>query len=231
MIESLEAKELINSMTTEQVTRILKESFEYQNPLTMSTTIKVLAKRGCYGDIDKVLYEYFVESGCSLQLNSAFSLILGQNLFDVRNADPVLGCIGRKICWRSARKEAVYNGVTFTEDLLGLNDSFPKLDPKNVKLSSLDLFAIKDDDATEETYKEYLEGLTARDIVSMKAGTYNAVVNGLVRVYMLGGDDRVTATKKTLAFMKATLKPQLEKLSKDTMMADKMRECIYRDLF
>jgi hypothetical protein len=228
MMENLEAMELVNSMTTKQVRRLFEESFECQNILTMSTVIKVLAKRGCYDVIQDVTLSY-IKSGHSLQLNSAFAIVLGQSLFDIRNGAPALGYIGKSINKRSSKGESVYDDAALQEDVSNLNDSFSSIKLAS-KQSYLDLFTIMDSDATEETYKKYLEALTARDVASMKMDTYNAIINGLIRLYM-SSDNRIKATQRAIGFVKMSLKPQLEKLLETPDLRSKMQERISTELF
>ena len=227
MMEKLEAMELINSMTTKQVTKMFEESFECQNVLVMSTAIKVLAKRGDYDVIANVVTSY-IKSGNSLQLNSGFAIALGQSLFDIRNSSPLLGYIGKSINRRSGKGEVSYDNASLQEDISETGNNFPIL---KAKISNLDLFTIRDGGETkEETVKSYLEQLSARDIALMKTDTYEAIIGVLIKIYM-SDNDRISATEKALEFVRTTLKPQLEKLSENTELVGKMKERIHRELF
>lgn len=228
MNENLTAMDLLCSMTTSQVTKIYEESFVSQNMLTMSAAIKVLAKHGCYDKIADVFVSY-VKGENSLNLDSGFAITLGQSLFDLRNSDPALGHIGKSINKRSAKNEAVYGKKELEEDVSQLGNSLPDARIKLKVSNFLDLFTIKEGEVTEDTYKKYLESLTARDIANMKSDTYNAIVNGLTNIYMTSVG-RVAATQQALDFIRETLRPQLTELSKNEKLVSKMKDLIHYEL-
>jgi len=228
MNENLTAMDLICSMTTSQVTKLYEESFVSQNMLTMSTAIKVLAKHGCYDKVADVFADY-IKGGHSLNLDSSFAITLGQSLFDLRNSDPALGHIGKSIGRRSARGETTYDKKAFEEDISQLGNSLPDTRLKLKMSNLLDLLTIREGEATEDTYREYLESLTARDIANMKSDTYNAIVNGLMNIYM-ASVGRVAATQQALDFIRETLRPQLTELSKNEKLVSKMKDLIRYEL-
>lgn len=100
-----------------------------------------------------------------------------------------------------------------------------------LKMSNLlDLLVIREGEvATEDTYREYLESLTARDIANMKSDTYNAILNGLMNIYM-ASVGRVAATQQALDFIRETLRPQLTELSKNEKLVSKMKDLIRYEL-
>jgi hypothetical protein len=117
MLENLSAMELVNSMTTKQVKNLFNDGLESQNALMISTAIKVVAKRGDYDFIAKAVTDY-LESGNSFKLNSGFAIALSNIMFDVRNACPVLGSVGKEIARRSSREDGgVYDSRTLNEDI------------------------------------------------------------------------------------------------------------------
>ena len=227
MNEHLTAMELICTMTTSQVTKIYEESFVSQNMLTMSTAIKVLAKRGCYDTIADVFVDYiYIKGGHSLNLDSGFAITLGQSLFDLRISNPALGLIGKSIGRRSARGETTYDKEAFEEDISQLGNSLPDTRLKLKMYNLLDLLVIREGEvATEDDYKKCLESLSVRDIANMKSDTYNAIVNGLMNIYM-ASVGRVAATQQALDFIRETLRPQLTELSKNEKLVSKMKDLI-----
>lgn len=82
-----------------------------------------------------------------------------------------------------------------------------------------------------DVIKEYISGLTAKEIASMKYDTYNKLSTELMKAIMSKtGDTRASASEKARTFIKKTLHTQLVKITKDNELRNRMNYTIYREL-
>lgn len=232
MLENLTAMDLVNTMTTSQVKELFKDSFAHQNVATMSAASKVLAKRGCYEDINEALLAYF-EAGHVLDLRSGFTVALGQCLCEFRNSNKPLGHIGKKINKRGTKGETLYDLITLEEDRNELNGGEPV--SSSPRMHFLDLQTLAEHEQTEASIKRYLEDLSADEIVHMEYDTLNSIISSLVNIYMhkfyrSEGNERMVATETALKTVRETLKPQIFKIAKDHRMSDEMDKWVYHEL-
>lgn len=234
MLENLTAMELVDSMTTHQAKELFADSFKYENVFTMSAASKVLAKRGCYEDITKIVLAYF-ESGQTLKLGSSFAISLGQSLYDLRKSSASLGRIGLMINKRSTKSEGkgVYDFKTLEEDLAELNDGKPVASMP--KMHFLDLATLEEREVTETSIIEHLKSLSTDEIVKMDYDDFNAIVHSLVNLYMhkfyqAEGGERVTATEEALKTIRDALEPHICEIIKNHRLYEKMNRWVYHEL-
>lgn len=206
MLESLTAMELIYSMSPAQVRRLYHDSLYRENALTLSVATKVLAKRGDYGAMLEEINNMLEDA--ELKLGTDFATALANSLIELRNASPVLGRLGKDIA-----------KATYTDD-----ETF---DWKNFKgkLTGEDYYVLN-----RKTYDEWLDGLTAHDIVAMKRDTWESIVKHLIDEQMRAGYARDISTRWTLEFLQKKFSKQIEEISKDKTNEEKMKSQVIRDL-
>lgn len=216
MLENLTAMELMETMSTRQVSVLFRDSLSQRNVVVFATTFKVLAKRGDYATIQEEFISSLEEK--SLTAGSGFSNVAFELFFQVRKASPILGRIGKKL----ARLE---DGEEFgTKELKEALEE----DALNTRLRlRIEPFITYDSDKPMDkaVFEQIIKGMTAMDLVMTKVDTWEQFRKFASKVNEELSDEQAVSN-----YLRSLLVDQIAEIEKEPLNKERMKLRIINDL-